>query len=313
MPETTAVFSNSYMFIDQQLGVFLNERLASVIAEVDGPLRAATVLYIVLYGIAVTRGAIAEPMLDFCVRSIKLCIVVALSTTIAYREHITGPLFHGLPNSLATAISGADVKDVGGSFDQFFSFGAVLAGKISNSAAPLDVISHIIACVVFVVTALAAALGFGVLIVAKVALALLVALGPIFIASSLFEASRRFFFGWLSQGVNYVVLFALMVTIFQLVLGLVKAQWPAIDGDQNYKVAGMVFSALCLLGAIFFLQVPGIAAGIAGGASTGVADFFAAMALAKRTIRPNTGQRSAGAPVTSASRAGTVRPAGAAR
>ena len=312
MADSTAIFSTAYAFIDGKLDVFLGDRLSNVIAQVAGPLRLALVLYIVLYGIAVVRGAIAEPMMDFAVRSIKLCIILALATTAAYSSNVTDPLFHGLPNTLAKAISGSDVSNVGGSFDQFFAYGAVLADKIAKSATPIDVLSYIIACVVFVVTAAAAALGFGVVVVAKVALALIIALGPIFIACSLFEASRRFFFGWLSQAVNYVVLFALMITIFQLVLALMKSEWPNIDGEANLKVAGMVFSALCLLGAIFFLQVPGIAAGIAGGASTGVADFFAALAIARRGARFGGRSSSAtgGSPRPTAS-GGSIRPTGA--
>jgi type IV secretion system protein VirB6 len=309
MADATAVFSTSYTFIDHRLHSFLNESLARIIDQVETPLRVAIVLYIILYGIAVLRGAIAEPILDFAVRAVKICVTFALATSIAYTENVTSPLFHDLPNALARSISGSNVTDVGGSFDQFFAYGAALSGKISNAATPVDILSYIVACVVFVVTALAASLGFGVVIVAKVALALLVALGPIFIACSLFEASRRFFFGWLSQGVNYVVLFALIITIFQLVLALMAAQWPTIDGEENLKVAGMVFSALCLLGAIFFLQVPSIAAGIAGGASTGVADFFGAMALAKRTVKFDPSQRATPTPATPAPSSGSIRPA----
>ena len=40
-----------------------------------------------------------------------------------------------------------------------------------------------------------------------------------------------------------------------------------------------ILIALCLLGAIFFLQTPAIAAGIAGGASAGLADFANAASL----------------------------------
>ena len=61
---------------------------------------------------------------------------------------------------------------------------------------------YVVAGVIFVVTVLATALGFGVAMIAKVALALLVALGHIFIACALFDATRRYFFGWLSQAVN---------------------------------------------------------------------------------------------------------------
>jgi len=138
---------------------------------------------------------------------------------------------------------------------------------------------------VYIVGALAAALGFGVVMVAKVALALLVALGPIFVACALFDASRRFFFGWLSQAVNYVVLFDLIITVFQMILSLVADRWGAIDG-QDPMAAGLLFMALCLLAAIFFLQTPAIAAGIAGGASAGLADFGNAAAMGVKGLTP---------------------------
>ena len=278
MAGTFQIFEPAYQFVDGRLDAFLNERASSVIAAVSGPLRAALVLYVLLYGFAILRGAISEPMMDFAVRSLKLAFVYMLATTVAYSTYVTTPLFHTLPDTLTQAVSGAGVPDVGAAFDQFFGRAAYLADKVAKTGSLADPAPWILSAVVYVVGALAAALGFGVVLLAKVALALLIALGPIFIACALFDASRRFFFGWLSQAVNYVVLFALIITVFQLVLSLVAQQWSSIDG-QNPTAGGFLFIALCLLGAIFFLQTPAIAAGVAGGASAGLADFANAASL----------------------------------
>jgi len=278
VPEDFAIYSQAYAFVDERLAVFLNERASAVIAVVSGPLRLALVLYILLYGIAILRGAISEPLMDFAVRGVKLAIIYMLATSVAYSSWVTDPLFHVLPNTLATAIGGSGVPDVGSAFDQFYARAAYLADKITEGATPIDFGPWILGALVWFVGAFSATLGFAVVLLAKVALALLVALGPIFIACVLFEATRRYFFGWLSQGVNYLVLFALILTIFQLILSLVDAQWGAIDGSDP-MVGGLLFIALCLLGAIFFLQTPAIAAGIAGGASAGLADFANAASL----------------------------------
>lgn len=272
------VFEPSYDFIDGRLNEFLGSRLSAVIAEVDGPLKIALVLYVVLYGFAILRGAISETVMDFAVRSIKLALIYALATTTAYSSFVTEPLFTGLPNVLTRAVSGAEAPTVGAAFDQFFAHAAWLGEDIARHASPFNAGAYVIAAAVFIIGALAAALGFGVVLVAKLALALLVTLGPIFIACALFDATRRFFFGWLSQAVNYLVLFALMIVIFQLVLSLVRDQWSAIQGADP-MIGGLIFIALCLLGAIFFLQTPAIAAGVAGGASAGLADFANAAAL----------------------------------
>jgi type IV secretion system protein VirB6 len=272
MASSFQIFEPAYTFIDGKLDTFLNERTSSVIAAVAGPLRVALVLYVLLYGIAILRGAISEPITDFAVRSLKLALIYMLATTVAYSSYVTTPLFHSLPDTLTQAISGAGAPDVGAAFDQFFSRAAYLGQKIGQTGTPIDFGPWIMAGLVYVVGAIAAALGFGVVMIAKVALALLVALGPIFVACALFDASRRFFFGWLSQAVNYIVLFALIITVFQLILSLLAQQWSGIDG-QDPMAGGMLFVALCILGSIFFLQTPAIAAGIAGGASVGLADF----------------------------------------
>ena len=302
------IFQPAYAFVDSKLDVFLNERASSVISEVAGPLRVALVLYVLLYGFAILRGSISEPVMDFAVRSLKLAFIYMLATTVAYSSFVTDPLFHVLPDTLARAISGSGVPDVGAAFDQFFSRAAYLAEKISKEASPIDFAPWILAAVVYVVGALAAALGFGVVLIAKVALALLIALGPIFVACALFDASRRFFFGWLAQAVNYIVLFALIITLFQLILSLVSQQWGQIDG-QDPMAGGLLFIALCLLGAIFFLQTPAIAAGIAGGASAGLADFANAASLSG-VPRSGAAQGPQEAGRSAPKGGGSIRPAG---
>ncbi|AYG95633.1 type IV secretion system protein [Brevundimonas naejangsanensis] len=302
------VFEPSYEFIDGRLDEFLGSRLSAVIAEVEGPLRIALVLYVVLYGFAILRGAIAEPVMDFAVRSIKLALIYALATTTAYSGFVTAPLFTGLPDVLTRAVSGAEATGVGAAFDHFFAYAAWLGEEIARDASAFNPAPYVISAAVFVIGALAAALGFGVVLVAKLALALLVALGPFFIACALFDATRRFFFGWLSQAVNYLVLFALMIVIFQLVLSLVRDQWGSIQGADP-MIGGLIFIALCLLGAIFFLQAPAIAAGVAGGASAGLADFANAAALGSGSPGRARGPQEAGRQPPRGG--GTIRPKGA--
>ena len=159
------VFEPSYDFIDERLNVFLGDRLSSVIAEVEGPLRIALVLYVVLYGIAILRGAISEPVMDFAVRSLKLAFLYLLATTAAYSTFVTEPLFTGLPNALTRAVSGADTPSVGAAFDQFFAYAAWLGEDISREGSAFNPGPWVVSAAVFIIGALAAALGFGVVLV----------------------------------------------------------------------------------------------------------------------------------------------------
>jgi type IV secretion system protein VirB6 len=301
------VFEPAYTFVDSKLDQYLTTGAGQVTAAIAGPMRAALVLYVLLYGLAILRGAISEPLMDFAVRSLKLALIYMLATTAAYGTWVTQPLFHTLPDTLAQAVSGATGGDAGTAFDQFFSRAAYLGQKAAEDATPLNWLPLLVSGAVFVTGALAAALGFGIVMLAKVALALLIALGPIFIGCALFEASRRFFFGWLSQAVNYLVLFALIIAVFQLVLALVAAQWSNIDA-QDAVVGGLIFVALCLLGGIFFLQIPAIAAGVAGGASAGLADFGNAAAMTFRGRAPFASGATAGGRTQTPREGGSLRP-----
>lgn len=267
------IFTPTYDYVDSRLTEFLNGRLSDVIAVVEGPLRLALVLYVVLYGFAIWRGSISEPVMDFAIRTIKLVFIYAVATTPAYSEYVTAPLFNGLPNTIASAISGADAPSIGGAFDEFMNAALDLAESVKREGSVVDPAPFFVFILLVAVAGVTAAIGFGITLVAKVALALLVALGPIFVACLVFEPTRRYFFGWLNQAVNYLILFGLIITIFQLIINLVESQWGAISGQPDPILGAFTFMGFCFLGAIFFLQTPNIASGIAGGASAGVGDF----------------------------------------
>jgi type IV secretion system protein VirB6 len=99
-----------------------------------------------------------------------------------------------------------------------------------------------------------------------VALAIVLGLGPIFIALLLFDSTKRFFEGWMGQALNYMFVFALVASAVNIMFAL----WmPAL----NYALANNSegFSALLpmlLMGGVAFvvlMQVPAIAFGLAGG------------------------------------------------
>lgn len=273
MNRSYSVFTQAYGTMDGRLQAFLGAAVPDVLAEVAGPMRLALTLYVLLYGFAILRGSITEPLMDFAVRSLKLAVIFLLVTTPAYGAYVTEPLFHGLPNTLARALGGGSTEGAGGAFDAFISQTAWLADRVSDGASPFDIGRWIMVGAVWVCGALASALGFGIVLIAQMALALLIALGPLFIGLALFEATRRYFFGWLSQAVNYLVLFGLIFAVLQMVLAMLADQWTNIQ-SQDAMSAGFIFITLCLLASIFFLQTPTLAAGIAGGASLGISDFM---------------------------------------
>lgn len=276
---SSTIFSMIYDNVDGKLDIFLNERLQSVVDVVRGPLALGLVIYIALFGYMVMRGIISEPWGELFYRMVKLCLLYVAATTVAYSDWITTPLFHGMPDAISQALAGKTIGTAGEAFDKYFSQVDDIIRLIRAEAEtyldinPWKLVLLTLAIAIYALAGLSAAIGFSITIFAKVALAIIIALGPIFMALSLFEPTRRFFHGWLGQAFNYIVLMAVIIAITTLISDLGASALAASETKSDVTIAAVIYSVYLFLGTIFFFQAPAIATGIAGGAAAGVGAF----------------------------------------
>jgi type IV secretion system protein VirB6 len=102
-----------------------------------------------------------------------------------------------------------------------------------------------------------------------VALAILLALGPFFIAMLLFETTKRLFDAWLAQLANYALITVLTVMAAALLLQVVDsyAAQTAARGAAILTVDALNMVLVAVLVFLFMRQVMPIASGLAGGAA----------------------------------------------
>jgi type IV secretion system protein VirB6 len=103
----------------------------------------------------------------------------------------------------------------------------------------------------------------------KIALSILLALGPLFIGTLLFNVSRRFFDAWISQLANYglIAILATLATKLLMHVLTVTAQQTAALGTGIQIADGV---RVCFVAVLIFLlmrQVMPISAGLASGVS----------------------------------------------
>ena len=129
-----------------------------------------------------------------------------------------------------------------------------------------------IGLVITICGALVVGLSFAFYMVAKISLALVLMIGPVFLGCMLFPATRQYAINWIGQCLNHI----LTCTMFVL---LVKIQMAAFDKAINMAMSGGIadYAAAEVLPPLFLLQtiiflvvvfnIPSIASALTGGAA----------------------------------------------
>jgi type IV secretion system protein VirB6 len=103
----------------------------------------------------------------------------------------------------------------------------------------------------------------------NIALAVLLALGPLFIAMLFFDSTRRLFSAWIAQLANYALVTILTIMVAALLLQVVQsyAAQTAARGSAIFTVDALHMMLIAGLVLLILRQVMPIASSVAGGAA----------------------------------------------
>lgn len=262
-----------FAFVDEQfkapLENFISLGTSNVASWITGPLIAALTLYVVLYGYLVLRGSVQEPILDFAFRAIKLAIIVMLVKNASeYQTYVTNIFFDVLPREITQALNTGTAPSAS-TFDSLLDKGQQCAKEIWAGASwPIDIVSGTSGMLVIGASFIVAAIGYIVSLYARLALAIVLAIGPIFVALAMFQATRRFTEAWIGQLANFVILQVLVVAIGSLLITCIDTTFTAIEGYSDVLMRPIALCAICLAALYVFYQLPNIASALASGGAS---------------------------------------------
>ncbi len=261
--------------IDDTTRQFVTEISSKAIAAITPVVIICLTISFVLYGLAIAQGKVEMPFADFAMRSVRIAAIVALGLGVGLYQSDIAEAIRATPDQLSAALL-SDPTSVntgtGAIIDTALGKGFKAAADAFEKASFFgdDGITYaLLGVIIILATGIFGAIGAAFLIIAKLALALLAGLGPIFIACMLFPATSKFFESWVGQIVNYALLIVMFSSIFGLLINIYGnyMEQMAFDGDVNiyYTVGGAVVLSIALI--FVLMQLPSIASGLAGGAS----------------------------------------------
>lgn len=286
-------FAEFTAWLNRILATYIADSTARIGAVLEPTVVTLAVLYVVIWGYLQLFGKIEELFLTGVKRLLTLAVILGIALSLWSYNSLIVDSFFNAPAELAAGIIGA--YDSVTIIDRILFLGNDTASLLFQKAGIFDGdFSYYLAGLsVQIIVGLAAIYTIFLLTLSRIALSVLLALGPLFIVLLLFETTKRFFEAWIAQLANYAFITILTVLMAALMLALLStAAEQAASAGGGIEIAHAV--RLCLAAGLTFLvmrQVMPMAAGLASGLSLSTFGIVtAALAWGFGRMARNTGQ-----------------------
>uniref|UniRef100_UPI001FD24D5B type IV secretion system protein n=1 Tax=Bartonella queenslandensis TaxID=481138 RepID=UPI001FD24D5B len=262
--------------IDQIAKTYVTDISSKAIVTITPFVSIGITIAFIIYGWLIIRGAIDMPLSGFVNRFLRISIITSIAlTTGLYQPEITN-LITQMPYDLSKALIANPLNDTElmKLLDTTATKGFQYAGRLFEETVFFEsngLLYSLLGILILLATSLVVAIGGGLVILTKIAITLLVGLGPIFIIALLWQPTYRFFEQWIIQVVNYIILFLLLATVFNLMMNIFANYLQDMRLDYNQNVAAMFGGALILsiISIMLLLKLSSMANSLAKGITFG--------------------------------------------
>jgi type IV secretion system protein VirB6 len=260
-------FATFWAWLNSQLAAYIGTNTALVAQALEPVIVTLATVYVMVWGYLHLIGRIDEPFVTGLRRLITLAVVLGGAVRLWLYNSLLVDTFYRAPAELAGAIVGS--QDPVATIDTIWERGGTVAGYLWNNGGVFsgDFGYYVAGAVVWTLIGLLCVYTMFLIALSGVALAVLLALGPLFITLLLFDATRRFFEVWLAQLANYALITILTVLVAALLLQVVEsyAVQTAARGAAIATVDALNMVLVAVLVFLLLRQIMPIAAGLAGG------------------------------------------------
>lgn len=272
--------------VESAIDVFLNGFIAAKSAALSTALvpvaLSAITIYVMFMGFAVMRGETNDSVSTITWRIFNIAFITGIALSAgAYQTYVV---------DFVTGIQGAFISIFSGG-------GATIGTLIDNLAQPFDTLGSQLwsnattdvlpnfallfaAALCAIAELILFALGLGMYLLSKVALTLILAVGPVFIFLAMFPSTKRFTESWLGQALGFALTNSLIAISFTMFTSFVSQFASHMVGDiaTTKTILTDMVSLLLVSGslALVLWNVDTLASALAGGTTiTGIGSAVA--------------------------------------
>jgi type IV secretion system protein VirB6 len=260
-------FAEFNAWLNALLAGYIGANTARIAATLEPAIVTLGIVYVMVWGYLQLTGQIEDPFIAGAKRIITLAVIFGCALQLWLYNTLIVDTFFNAPSQLGAVLVGAfDPVDI---VDQIIFEGGDAANLLLQKGGLLNgnFAYYLAGIGVYLIVGLTAIYTIFLLALSRIALSVLFALGPLFIALLFFDLTKRFFEAWLAQLANYAFITILTVLVAALMLHLVT-----VSASQAVSVGGSIQIAnavrVCMAAGLTFLvmrQVMPMAAGLASG------------------------------------------------
>jgi type IV secretion system protein VirB6 len=262
-------FATFWTWLNGQLAGYIGNNTARLASILEPAFVTLATVYVMAWGYLHLVGKIDEPVVTGLKRIAVVALILGVGTRLWLYNTVIVDTFYNAPAELAAAVLGG--TDPVGTIDAIWTAGGTVAGNLwsHSSTWGSGVGFYLAGCIVYCLIGILCVYAMFLIALSSIALAVLLALGPLFIGMLFFDASKRFFAAWIAQLANYALITVLTVMVGALLLHIVQsyAVQTAARGSAIFTVDALNMLLVTVLVFLVLRQVMPIASGLAGGAS----------------------------------------------
>lgn len=260
-------FQNYWGWLNQQLAQYLTGQLAALSAAIEPLVVIMATIMLMVWGYLLMSGRIDRPLEDTLHRLVRLMVILGACIKLWGINDVLIDWFVNGPSDLMARLT--NNADPVTALDKTWEYAANVASFLMNNASFWDGQgdNYLWGIFLYLISGYFCLYLMFLLSLSKIAITVVLALAPIFIASLLFESTKGYFSSWIHELVNFFLVTVLSSFMLSLLTTLVTsyAQQTAAIGPEIKETDTIDLLLSCGLSILVLHQIIPIAARLSGG------------------------------------------------